>query len=394
MSAPAPLRPGGDDAVRPFGVEEELLLVDEHTLYPLPVGEWVVDLDRQSARSGHQITPELKQEQIEVVSPPQSTLIDQLEAIRAGRALAATAAARVGGRVVALPTAPGAVRPHLVSKPRYERIRDRFGLTAIEQLTCGFHVHVQINSREEGVAVIDRIRRWLPALLALSANSPFWAGTDTGFASYRYQLWNRWPTAGPTDVFGSIDAYDRLRASLLGTGVPLDPGMLYFDARLCEHHPTVEVRIADVCLEAEHAAVIAAIVRALVETAARAWRGGVEPDQTPASVLRAWSWDASFHGVESQLIDPSTSVPVPAEDVIAGLLGHVRPVLAEYGEEAAVESVLVDILRAGSGARRQREAYAEHRDFHDVVAVALEATHHDGPDRWKGLPPTLQGQEN
>ena len=117
--------------------------------------------------------------------------------------------------------------------------------------------------------MLDRIRTWLPMILALSANSSFWHGTDTDYASYRYQAWNRWSTAGPTDIFGSVASYDRHRTALLGTHVPLDAGMLYYDARLCGHHPTLEVRIADVCLDPEHAAVLAALARALVETAAR-----------------------------------------------------------------------------------------------------------------------------
>ncbi|MGQ1840124.1 glutamate--cysteine ligase 2 [Kocuria turfanensis] len=361
--------------MRTFGVEEELLLVDGETLEPLPAGEWAATLHEQGADSGHEVTAELQQEQIEVVSPPQTTLAGQLAAIRAGRALADAAAARVGGRVVALPTAPQETTPHLVPAPRYRRIREQFGLTAAEQLTCGFHVHVGVESRQEGVAVLDRIRPWLPTLLALSTNSPFWGGLDTGYASYRYQAWSRWPTAGPTDAFGSPGGYDRHRAALLGTGVPVDAAMLYFDARLSEHHPTVEVRVADVCLHPERAAVIAALTRALVETASRAWLAGAPAPEVPASLLRVWSWQASRTGVEGQLIDPATGTPAPAGDVIAGLLATLRPVLSASEEEDTVEAVLTDILRRGTGARHQREAYAARHDLRDVVAAAVDATH-------------------
>ncbi|MHA7180374.1 glutamate-cysteine ligase family protein [Arthrobacter sp. MDB2-24] len=81
-----------------------------------------------------------------------------------------------------------------------EQTVQRFGLTAVEQLTCGCHMHVEIESEEEGVAVPDRIRVWLPPLLAITANSPYWNAADSGFASYRFQAWNRWPTAGPDYV--------------------------------------------------------------------------------------------------------------------------------------------------------------------------------------------------
>ncbi len=372
--APLPSHPR-----RLFGVEEELLLVDATTLEPLPVGGEVVNLSRMPHASGHAVTVEFKQEQVEIVSPPVLTFDEQLEKLRVGRAIAAGAAAQVGARAVALPSAPSLTRPHMAPNPRFQHIYDRFGLTAVEQLTCGFHIHVNIHSAEEAVAVLDRIRVWLPTLLALSANSPYWSGTDTGFASYRYQLWGRWPTSGPTDIFGSAEAHEKLRSSLLATQVPLDVNMIYFDARASKKQPTVEIRVADVCLEAEHAAVIATLVRALVETSAREWAAGIAPNPVPSSLLRAWSWWASYHGIDSDLIDPATGVPAPASSVVNALVDHVRPVLAEYGEEAAVDSGVADILKGNSGARRQRQAYSVHHRLHDVVAEALAATHHDAP---------------
>ncbi|GAA1128347.1 glutamate--cysteine ligase [Citricoccus alkalitolerans] len=360
--------------MRTFGVEEELLLVDAATLEPLPAGEWAVDLQGDDhLASGHRVAVELQQEQIEVISPPQTTVAGQLEAIRTGRALAEQAALRVGGRVAALPTAPGRLSPHPVPGVRYRRIGEQFGIIAAEQLLNGFHIHVGVESRNEAVSVLDRIRVWLPTLLALSANSPFWSGRDTGYASYRYQAWSRWPTAGPTEIFRSPAGYDRHRAHMLDTGVPLDSGMLYYDARLCEHQPTLEVRIADVCLDVADAAALAALVRALVETSSRDGRWPVP--EVPASLLRTWSWLASRSGVEGQLIDPATGAPAPAGDVVFHLLDYVRPVLAEYGEEATVETAMADILRRGTGAQRQRHAYEDRREARDVVADALEVTH-------------------
>lgn len=370
--------------MRTFGVEEELLLVDATTLEPLPAGEQAVaqagSLREHPTPTGHRLTTELQQEQIEVDCPPQTTLTGQLAAIRTGRALADAVAVRVGGRVVALPTAPGPVAPHIAHQRRAQLVARRFGLTAREQLTCGFHVHVAVGSRDEGVAVLDRIRVWLPVLLALSANSPYWDGADSGYASYRYQAWSRWPTAGPPDLFGSAAAYDRHREALLGSGVPLDEGMLYFDARLSEHQPTLEVRVADVCLEAEHAAVLAALVRALVEQSARDWRAGVPVPAVRASVLRAWTWQASRTGPEGLLVSPVTRALGPAADVVAELLGAVRPVLAEHGEAEQVEAVVAAVLRHGSGARRQREAHRSGGGLRGVVRLAVDATHGTPPE--------------
>jgi carboxylate-amine ligase len=305
--------------VRSFGVEEELLLVDARTHRPLSAGQDAVhaaqarrsaeplvapDLARSTrtpeAPVHPELTVELQREQIEVVGPPCRTLAEQLTAIRQGRVLADTAARAVRGRVVALATSVFAEPPSLVPEPRYRRIQQHVGLLAVRHLTCGFHVHVEVADRDEGVAVLDRIRVWLPVLLALSANSPFWYGVDSGSASYRYQAMSRWPTAGPCEIFGSAAAYDEQARALLRSGVPLDEDMLYYDARLSAHFPTVEVRVADICMDATHAAVLAAVVRALVETAARQWRVGRPPHPVSAAQLRAWTWRASRFGTRAR----------------------------------------------------------------------------------------------
>ena len=93
--------------------------------------------------------------------------------------------------------------PVPVQSTRYAWMHERYQIVARQHLTCGLHVHVAVDSDEEGVGVLDRIRVWLPALLALSANSPFWNGEVTGFASWRSQSFGRWPSNGPTELFGS-----------------------------------------------------------------------------------------------------------------------------------------------------------------------------------------------
>jgi glutamate---cysteine ligase / carboxylate-amine ligase len=306
------------------------------------------------------------------------TLRQQIEAIAHGRSLADAVAQKAGARTAALATAPHPVLPHLVPTARFRKMSERFGLTLQELLTCGFHVHVGVHSRDEGVAVLNRIRVWLPVVLALSSNSPFWNGVDSGYNSYRYQVWNRWPTAGPTDLFASPAEYDRQVETLLESGVPLDMGMIYFDARLSAKYPTIEVRLSDVCMDSGHAAAIAAMIRALVETASRQWRSGVHPQPLTSTQLRAWSWLASRSGVDGLLVDPVTGRPIAAGDVVAELLGYIRPVLEEWQEEALVENAVTDILRRGPGARRQREAYERSGDLATVVREAVELTHHSG----------------
>jgi carboxylate-amine ligase len=380
--------------LRTFGVEEELLLVDPGTARPVAVAQSVLSGEGLLPGAGSEtgmsadtvpvpitstLALEVKQEQIEVVGPPCHTLAGVSSAIRAGRARADAAARLVGARAVAMATAVGPLTTHLVSTPRYETMLSRFGLIMKEQLTCGYHVHVAVNSAEEGVAVLDRIRVWLPVLLALSSNSPFWQGKDTGYASYRYQAWSRWPSAGTYEIFGSAEGYRQVVDSMLGTGVLLDEGMVYFDARLSRHHPTVEIRVADVCLEADHAATVAALVRALVETAAREWRAGQPPEPVSALELRLASWRASKSGMTDDLINPLTSRPCAPEAAVVALISHVGRALQESGDLSEVERVLGRILTEGSGAERQRSAMERWGSGLAVVTAALEFTHSGSP---------------
>ncbi|MCU1638235.1 MAG: YbdK family carboxylate-amine ligase [Microbacteriaceae bacterium] len=378
-------RESAKSPVRSVGVEEELLLIDAVSARPVAVAGSIMSLQDAvavppgtasfDARIPSTLQFEVKQEQIEVISRPVHTLAELTSAIRAGRKRSDAAAGLFGARTVAMATAIEPLATCLVPVPRYEAMESQFGMTMRHQLSCGFHVHVGIESAEEGIAVLDRIRVWLPVLLALSANSPFWEGEDTGYASYRYQAWMRWPTTGPNEIFGSEAQYRATVEDLLRTGVPLDEGMMYFDARLSRHHPTIETRIADVCLDGEHAAVIAALVRGLVETAAREWRARKAP--VPASVLqlRLASWRASKSGTEGDLIDPLSETPMPARVVVRALLEHVAPVLGELGEESEVARIVDDILTNGTGARRQRETFASTGSASAVIKDAVGRTH-------------------
>lgn len=376
--------------MRTFGVEEELLIVNPDTGEPLALADALLAVRTATSDDGPEsdgdrgLTAELKLEQIEIQTLPCRDYTELLQQIRDGRALADQAARQHGARVAALATSPLASTTHITPDPRYAAIKERFGLTLHELLTCGFHVHTFIRSPEEGVAVLDRIRDKLAILVALSANSPFWNGVETGFESYRTQAWNRLPTSGPSAIFGTLPVYRRTVARLLETGVLLDEGMIYFDARLARNHPTVEVRVADVCLRAEDAALIAVLVRALVETASREWRDDVDPLPVPTVLLRTASWQASNRGLRGELLHFGTFTPAPAADVVNALVDYLEPVLREQGELEQVRAGVTRILSHGTGAEQQRRAREEAGvdaafdggGLAAVVAHAVEVTMH------------------
>ncbi len=216
--------------------------------------------------------------------------------------------------------------------------------------------------------MLDRIRPWLAPLLALTANSPYWNGVDSGYASFRSQVWWRWPSAGPGAPFGSAAAYAQVEQAMVDTETVLDTAMVYFDARLSRRHPTVEIRVGDVCRDPDSAVLLAALTRGLVETAARAWRAGEPPDPVRTELLRLATWRAGRSGLDDVLLDPSTWRPAPAADVLRGLVDHVADALGP--DEETVRELLAALLRRGTGAARQRATLRRTGELADVVADA------------------------
>ena len=262
--------------------------------------------------------------------------------------------------------------PVISDNERFRDMAETFGQVARRGTTCGMHVHIAIDSPEEGVCCIDRITPWLPILLAVSTNSPYEEGRDTGYASWRTQLWSTWPSAGPTEPFGSHDGYRRACERMIASGAARDPGMLYFDARLSEAHPTLEVRVLDAVTDPEDVGLLTALVRALVETAASGW-----PEALPvwrAEELRAARWRASRYGLADRLLDPVTHALRPAREVLSSLVelgGRTdsrRPATAS-GSQRGVERVL-----GGTGASRQRAAYERTGSIEGVVDDVVTRT--------------------
>jgi carboxylate-amine ligase len=161
---------------------------------------------------------------------------------------------------------------------------------------------------------------------------------------------------------------------VLATDTVLDTGMVYFDARLSAKWPTVEVRTADVALRVEDAVTLAGLVRGLVETAAREARAGVPAPDVRSEVLRVAAWRAARSGLTGDLVHPLTGRPAPAAEVLHALVGHVRPALADAGDEKRVDAGIATLLRRGTGADLQRRVHEETGDLTAVVRAAVAAT--------------------
>lgn len=367
-----------DPMVATFGVEEELLVVARRGGRPLAAGDAVVQHTQQVLADGPHAFPdtavehEYKKEQAEIGSLPCTTTDELTRQLIDLRGAVAGGAAASGAAIAAIATSPVKVRPTATEDERYARMNAEFGLLATQQLTCGQHVHVGIGSRDERAGVLDHLSCRLPVLLALSANSPFWQGQDTGYASFRTVLWGLWPTSGPSGPFGDAAGYDAAVADLIASGAALDAGMVYFDARLSAKYPTVEIRVADVCTDVRDAVLLAALGRALVTTAARAWQRGEPPLTLPPQWQRAATWRAARDGIGGGLLHPTERTVRSAGAVVSALVDDVRDALEATDDLAFVRDGVERVLRDGTGADRQR---AVHRRSGSLAAVIDDAVH-------------------
>ena len=352
---------------RKLGVEEELLLCDPETGRQRSLSHRA--LAAHAARAP-QVDAELEQElflaQLETGTPATTSVDELVRELVVCRSAAARAAEEAGAVLVAVGAHPlEDDRPVRVTpKPRYERIVEEFGIVGREASVCGMHVHVDVADDDEGVAVLDGLRPWLPVLRALSVNSPFWRGQDTGFASWRTQVWGRWPTTGPAEPFGSGKRYHEAAEALIASGAALDRGMLYLDARLAASYPTVEVRVFDVMTELDDVALVAALTRALVETVVRR----PSPETWRTDLLRAAHWRASRYGLSSQLLHPQTGDPAPAREVVEATIAFCGEALQEAGDLERVSDGFEQLTARGTGASRQRAAAEAGGGVEAVVA--------------------------
>ncbi|MFF5447634.1 glutamate--cysteine ligase [Streptomyces sp. NPDC012888] len=343
------------------GVEEEYLLVDPVTGVPTPLVEAVCrTAGLQPFAERDEVQDELLQAQVEVATPVCSTLHEVGGHLLRLRHAIGSAAEASGCRVAATGAAPvrGTLPVPVTPSPRYLRMEGEARQLVDEQLICGMHVHAGVPDPETGVAVLNRIRGWLPVLLAMGANSPLWDGRDTGFASWRTIVFSRWPVSGPPPLFDSFADYGQRLDALVASGVIADRGQVYWQARLSERYPTVEVRCLDVQLRADDAVMFAGIVRALVATAIMEEKSGAALPVTAPELLQAANWHAARYGLNGTLVDP-LGRPHSSGDVLYALLEHIGPALEEAGDLRAVSGLVHRLLRVGTPADDQRRALAE-----------------------------------
>lgn len=357
-----------------IGVEEEYQIINSGTRELCSRAKQILPIAQKAL--GSDVQPEAMLSQIEIATPVCRTLADvRAELVRMRREVIA-AAANDGNQIAAAGTHPFShwSEQQLTPKDRYQGLMRDYQQLTREFIIFGCHVHVGLRDREAAIQVMNRARVWLAPLLALTANSPFWLGTDTGYASYRTEIWGRWPQAGVPNIFSSYADYKALVDALVETKSVEEATKIYWDMRLSERFETLEFRVTDVCMTVDEAVMVAGLVRALVQTCHEQAMHDKPFVAARPELVRAAQWRAARYGLDADLINFSALAAVPAREMVETFLAFVRPSLEDPGEWDEISSLVYETMQRGTGATRQREAYKRAGRFEDVVDLIVKET--------------------
>lgn len=361
----------------PMGVEEEYQVIDPLT------HELSADVERILPHAQESLDDAVQYEmilsQIEIATPVCSTLQEveqQLTSLRRGVIQAAATVGKEIGAAGTHPFSPWETQV-ITPKEKYQKLVETYQQLVREQIIFGCHVHIGIDDHEIAAQIMNHARLWLSPLLALTANSPFWCGADTGYSSYRTGLWGTIPLSGPPPYFNTRAEYDNFLEQLLSTRSIDDPARLYWDIRLSQRYPTIEFRVTDVCLTVREAVMIAGLIRALVQQSYTLIRNGTLAPNVPGDLVRIANWRAARFGLHGDLMDLHEQQPTPAHEAINRLLHFVRPALEATNDWQRISSDVKWLLQAGNGADRQRAIYQQTGQFQDVVDFIVSETHPD-----------------
>ncbi|MCC9658347.1 glutamate--cysteine ligase 2 [Rhodopirellula halodulae] len=357
------------------GVEEEYQLVDPKDGSLIPNCKQVMQTIRRSGgeeKAHSEIQHELHLNQIEMASEVCESLEQVRDTLNQTRLMLVDAARTNESELAAAGTNPLPVPEDdaLTPKDRYQAMTDRYQQIARDLFIFGCHVHVAMDDQDLGIRVMNRCRRWLPILQAITANSPFWNGVDTGYASYRRELWAQWPMAGPPAHFDSLSDYQDCVDQLIRSGAIKDESFLYWDIRLPTRVPTIEFRAADVMTKVEETVGYVGLIRAIVMHAMDAERQAIDFQPIRPSVLSYAIWHSARYGMTEDLVDAESCEKVPAGELLDRTMDVLAPALKATGEAGPVEHFANRLLSDGTGADRQRRG----SDLSNIVTQVVAET--------------------
>ncbi len=352
------------------GIEEELMILDPSS-YALVNA--IDDLLEDSPDGD--IKPELLQSVLEISTKPCADIGEAGAALRSLRRQVRDTAERKGRCIGSAGTHPVARwEDQLVTRaPRYRDLVEALRFVARQEIIFGLHVHVGLDDADKAIHVANGMRVHVPILLALSANSPYWRGDDTGLASARMPIFRAFPRVGIPPYYEDWADYERRIGFMVDTGVMEDYTWLWYDVRPHPNFGTVEIRAMDAQTHVDHTLGLAALIQAMVKELAEHFDEGKQLAEYPYEMLDENKWLASRHGLEGELVDLPERETVTAKALARRLYDRLKDHAQDLGAADALESVL-DLLEHGNGAYRQRKVYEANRDFNELLQDIVAAS--------------------
>ncbi|HEX8917811.1 MAG TPA: carboxylate-amine ligase [Chloroflexota bacterium] len=349
-----------------IGIEEEFQIIDPETrnlrssiTEMLASGEPIM---------GEQIKKEMFQAMVEVGTHVCRDVVEARRQVISLRRQISGLAEGIGATIVAAGAHPFAdwQEMEITEDTRYTSLTKDLQEIARSIAVYGMHVHVGIEDRDHAVEIMNEARYFLPHILALSTNSPFWRGRDTGLKSYRSVVWGRMPRSGIPDTFLSWDDYTHFVNTLLRTNSIDEPKKIWWDIRPHPRFNTLEFRVCDMQTRVDDAICIAALFQAVVAKLYKLRRLNLGFRIYQRALISENRWRAIRYGLDGDLIDFGKVKEVPMRQLAVELLEFVDDVIDDLGSRQALQHLYV-ILEEGTGADRQLAEYAQHQDLVKVV---------------------------
>lgn len=378
-----------------LGIEEEYMVLDPST-YDLKSHVNLELLSKGRVLLHEHIKPEMHGSMLEIGTGICNNVKEARFEVTKIRSIVAHLARQNGLLIGAASTHPFArwEDQEIYPDDRYRILIEDMQMLARSLLIFGMHIHIGIENRETQIQLMNEMRYFMPHILAISANSPFWEGVDTGLKSYRSKIFERFPRTALPDLFSSWGEYDNYVQLLIKTGSIDNAKKIWWDIRPHPFFPTLEIRICDLPMRIEETIAIAALCQALAAKLFSLYERNLSFRQYRRSLLMENKWRAVRYGLDGKLIDWGRQKELPARELIRELLDFVDDVVDDLGSRREIEYIY-QILEMGSGADRQLRVFREtgsivevakyiHREtntglFEDVTPF-LNSVHAPSPD--------------
>ncbi|TWV97978.1 carboxylate-amine ligase [Chitinophaga pinensis] len=349
-----------------LGIEEEYMVMDPQTRELRSHEQKIVEQAHRVLRD--KVKAEFHQAVVEVGTEVCANIDEACEDVSMLRRTIANIAGDLGYSIGASGTHPFSKwqLQHITDNPRYFEIVNEMQDAARSNLIFGLHVHVGMENREMALHIANSVRYFLPHVFALSTNSPFWEGRNTGFKSYRTKVFDKFPRTGIPDYFASIEEYDRYIQLLVKTNCIDNAKKVWWDLRVHPFFNTVEFRICDVPLTVLETCTLAALFQAVCAKIYKLRMQNLNFIIYNRALVNENKWRASRYGIDGNLIDFGKEMEVNARALIHELLDFVDDVVDELGSRHYIQRTL-DILENGTGADQQLKVYTDTKDLVSVT---------------------------